>query len=331
MMKLSTLWKIDATVDAGGCTPTAEHILTHWSHEAGSLRFFRSSANFLYRFQQDGESFFLRFADNAERSRAMIEAEIALVNWLDGAGIDVATPIPSRNGHFVETIKTELGAFYAVVFAGLPGSQVEIDDLDRAGFDLWGASLGALHAALKQYPAASSTARPSWREQFEWAREQIAGDTPAIQNEWAQIIESLGTLPVNHESFGLIHFDFELDNLVWHEGRFGILDFDDCARTWYVADIAYALRDLFTQDPSLNSDSFRAFVQGYATHCPIDEESIEKIPLFLRMGNLLRYARISHSLDLAPDQEYPDWLHALAGKLQNYQEVYKNSLEAKAL
>ena len=53
MMRLSTLWKVDATIDALGSSPVAERILGSWPHEAGSVRFFRSSANFLYVFQNN--------------------------------------------------------------------------------------------------------------------------------------------------------------------------------------------------------------------------------------------------------------------------------------
>ena len=52
MMKLSTMRTVDSTVDTHGGSPIAEQILTSWDHEQGSVRFFRSSANFVYRFRQ---------------------------------------------------------------------------------------------------------------------------------------------------------------------------------------------------------------------------------------------------------------------------------------
>lgn len=75
MMKLSTMRTVDSTVDTYGSSPIAEQILTSWDHEQGSLRFFRSSANFVYSFRQGGKQCFLRFAATSERTRDTIEAD----------------------------------------------------------------------------------------------------------------------------------------------------------------------------------------------------------------------------------------------------------------
>jgi len=56
---------------------------------------------------------------------------------------------------------------------------------------------------------------------------------------WAELLDR------TRDNFGLIHFDFELDNLCWEDALIQMLDFDDCAYHWYAADITYALRDLF--------------------------------------------------------------------------------------
>src|SRR5437764_124850 len=119
MMKLSTMWAIDSTVDANGNSPVAERILAHWEYERGSVQFFRSSANFVYSFRNKGELCFLRFAESSERTRATIEAEMDILHWVAKAGITVTTPIASRNGNDVETVVTDTGTFQAVVFAGL--------------------------------------------------------------------------------------------------------------------------------------------------------------------------------------------------------------------
>jgi Ser/Thr protein kinase RdoA (MazF antagonist) len=331
MMRLSTLWKVDATVDAAGSSPLAERIVAGWDHDEASVRFFRSSANFLYLFRHDGKSFFLRFADSCERSRKVIEAEIDLVNWLAASGLEVATPIRSKNGNYVETVETELGTFHAVVFPALEGDQFEIDDLGDTHFQTWGAALGNLHATVKEYSGPSLSVRKMWREHLHEAKEYIPTDASAMLKEWEQVMAALSALAVNGDNFGLIHFDFELDNLVWNDRRIAMLDFDDCARYWFVADIALALRDLFVHGPNLDDPSFRAFMQGYAAYCSIKEESILQIPLFLRMVNLLLYASRARSLDLPDDSTYPDWLNGLRRKFQTRMEEYSRSLEEKAL
>ena len=69
MMKLSTMRAVDSTVDTHGGSPIAEQILKQWNHERGTVQFFRSSANFVYRFHQGGKLCFLRFADTSDTGR----------------------------------------------------------------------------------------------------------------------------------------------------------------------------------------------------------------------------------------------------------------------
>ena len=109
MMKLSTMLKVDNTVNAQGQSRVAERILEQWEHDPGSARFFRSSANFVYVFHKGGERYFLRFADSTERTEAEITAEMALLGFLASQGIPVTTPVASKTGRYIETVETDLG------------------------------------------------------------------------------------------------------------------------------------------------------------------------------------------------------------------------------
>lgn len=69
MMRLSTMLKVDSTVGDDGSSPVAEQILERWSCDGGSVQFFRSSANFIYRLQDQDSMRYLRFADASEQRR----------------------------------------------------------------------------------------------------------------------------------------------------------------------------------------------------------------------------------------------------------------------
>ena len=146
MMPLSVMWSVDRLTDAKGSNRVAEQIVDRWPHDPGSVRFFRSSANFLYLFRHDGKRRFLRFAHSSERRRDAIDAEIALVRWLAGEGLAVVRRVRSRNERFVETVTSGWGMFHAVVFDALEGSQFEIDELDDAGM----MSEGKTYLAVRQ-------------------------------------------------------------------------------------------------------------------------------------------------------------------------------------
>lgn len=326
MMRLSTMMRVDATVDADGRSPLAREILAAWDHDTGSERFFRSSANFLYRFRRAGAPHFLRFADNAERLREHVVDEMEIVRSLAAMGINVATPVPSTAGCLVETVETRLGTFDAVVLPAIDGTLLEIEELGAAGFRAWGAALGRLHVAMCQLPDELVGRRRTWRDDLALVARHTRADAHAVQRELATVTAALEALPDDSGSIGLIHFDFELDNLVWRDGDIGMLDFDDCARYWYTADIAFALSDLFDGTFDATDPSFRQFLAGYATVRDPDPAWPEATPIFLRLGALLRHARIRRSLDLSLDAPQPNWLVALQRKLTNRLDAYESSL-----
>jgi Ser/Thr protein kinase RdoA (MazF antagonist) len=161
---------------------------------------------------------------------------------------------------------------------------------------------------MRRYPGAVGTARGDWRDHLAFIRAHIPPDKPPVRRECDQIEAALGALPVDRDRYGLIHFDFELDNLYWQDQTIAMLDFDDCTHYWYAADVAFALRDLFADGVDLSHRSFRAFMGGYRAWRPLDDDMLSLIPLFLRLANLLGYARLVRALDLPRQPDHPAWL-----------------------
>ncbi|GAC1311342.1 MAG: phosphotransferase enzyme family protein [Ktedonobacteraceae bacterium] len=327
MMKLSTMRTVDRTVDTHGQSPIAVQILKQWGHDRGTVKFFRASANFIYHFRKGGKPFFLRFAANSERTRETIQAEIDLLQWVAARGMIVTPPIESCNGNFVETVVTDLGTFHAVVFGRLEGSHLEIEDLDDDHFWRWGAALGKLHSALEHYAGPGVSARRTWRDHLELVRASLLEEQSAVRSEFEQIASSLQVISVTHDSYGLVHCDFELDNLYWQGQTIGIGDFDDCLYAWYIMDIAFALRDLFRYRIDLNHSSFLACVRGYRAQHGLHAELVSQVPMFVRVARLLTYARLVRSMDLPPHAEDPAWLQSLRLKLETWLDDYRASLE----
>jgi Ser/Thr protein kinase RdoA (MazF antagonist) len=329
MMKLSVMFRVDGVIDDEGRSRIAERILEQWAHEPGSARFFRSSANFVYNFHRGDERCFLRFAERGERSVAEIEAELALLRWLASQGMRVATPIASDRGRWVETVETDLGTFHAVVFTALEGAQPEIDELSAAQFEQWGATLGQLHATTRRFPDQQAiAARRACADSLALARAAASHDDPRVQAECEQLSAWLAALPVTATNYGLIHGDFELDNLFWQDdsARIAMLDFDECSHCWYVADIAFALRDLFEAGVDLSNPSFGVFMREYGRHAAVDETLLAQLPTWMRLVNLIMYGKLVRAMDVAPGQDDPVWAGALVERLRQRMDDYKASL-----
>ncbi len=237
--------------------------------------------------------------------------------------------LPSDGGHLLETIETSAGTFHAVLFRGLDGDEIEIDSLDGDHFRAWGAALGALHAAMRRYPNAGEAVRPSWSDQLNEMRVNLATAPRSVITELDHVNHVLESLPMHTGNFGLIHGDFELDNLVWSGRSIQILDFGDAPYSWYVADIVYALRDLFGHEVDEDNPSFRAFLDGYATHHSLDQQSLAWMPVFLRLSELVTYARIARGLDLGAGGAYPEWLRGLERRLRERMVGYEHSLASR--
>jgi Ser/Thr protein kinase RdoA (MazF antagonist) len=108
----------------------------------------------------------------------------------------------------------------------------------------------------------------------------LAGDRP-IAEAIARLRTDLDRLARHGDCFGVVHGDFELDNLAWTGDTPTAYDFDEVGRSWFVADIAHALRDL-QQGATLRLDSpaTQAFLVGYRAVRNLPVTDLTWLPLF---------------------------------------------------
>lgn len=322
MMNLGLMKTFFDTVPTDGPGPVAEQIIARWPIGAQQVNVWRASANFVFHVKADGGEYFLRFNHESEREAGMIEAELAFASHLSDLGIRVNLPVSSGSGNLLESVSTPLGIFHAVLFDTVKGDLREFDSLGAEAFASWGRTLGRMHGATRGFQIDH---RPSWKTHIEFARRNIPLSEEAAQAELNWIEEQLELLPTGSEDYGLIHYDFELDNLLWEGNDIGVIDLDDCAFHWFEADIAYALRDLFGDSiASIDFEDKRliAFVDGYRSQKTIGDEAIRRLPLFLRLHNLVATARINRSIGNGPAPSDPEWVVDLDGKLRNKKKWY---------
>ena len=323
MMRLSTMRGVVETLDEKGRCAVAEEILAHWDSESGSARFLRASANFVFTFEGSGRGRVLRFNHSSERAPEPVRSEIAYVNHLATGGIRVARPVRSLSGDYVVDARTTLGRFQAVVFEELAGRQLGVGEMTPEMLAAWGEALGKLHEASRGY---SGRGRRSWRDDLVMVAENLPPGERAARKTLRKLEERLGLLPIDDRNFGLIYFDFETDNIIWNEGRPGVVDFDDSAQYWIVADIAFALRDLFDDDPDAvdpNNEAFVCFMDGYCSVRELEPDELGLVPTFLRMHNLLTFAKLHRALGANGPHDGPPWLEGLREKLSARMESYR--------
>jgi Ser/Thr protein kinase RdoA (MazF antagonist) len=324
MMKLSTMQAVVATLNEQWESPLAEELLARWEHDEECAKYWRSSANFVFFFKASGRDRVLRFNHASERTASEIQAELAYINALAKSGVRVAQPVCSITGKDVESVDTGQGRFHAVVFEALPGKQLDLEELTADQLVRWGRALAELHQAAPHY---TQPGRPSWQDQLNTVPKILPTEERGALEELARLRRELNQLAITEQNFGLIHYDFEPDNLLWDGDQPGIIDFDDCAWYWFVADIALAVSDLFDDSAravDLQNEAFQHFITGYRSVRPLAPTELALIPLFIRVQNLVAFTRLYCALTPVNPAGEPEWMVALRTKLAAKMQFYRH-------
>jgi len=353
----------------------AIRLLRLWECDSADLTLmdqYRISANAVYPFSHDGQVRFLRFAPTTEKRSGQTESELAWLVWLNGHQYPAGQPVPSRNGKLLEFCETEYGSLQASVFSHVGGERLDRIPLSPEILQAYGQTLARLHEHSTVYHPAAGTAPWTWRDVLAWSLSVLV-HTPVLpagaygpdfnllsdsdlETDSASALEAVDeltcffeTLPTDPEHYGLIHFDFEPDNVFWHpdEAQCIPIDFDDAMVHWYLADVARALESLrecvsdsmedaaeneggSPPDESLRLDrqnaACGAFLSGYRSIRELKEESIALLPSFHRFSALYGYARIVRALSIVNHEE-PDWMGNLRfhlhGLMNERKEIFK--------
>jgi Ser/Thr protein kinase RdoA (MazF antagonist) len=308
-------------------SPVVSQIAARWLAAPVTIYSLRASANITAIVGTERkEQIVLRFNPVDGRPVERLRSELEVIRQLANRGIHTPLLLPSLIGNDIECVSTQLGDFYAVAFAVMPGEHFEFEQLTLKEFGEWGQALGQLHKASENLRIVH---RPSWATHIQLVKEFMPQGEEWLWRELLVIEALLAQLEMNEAGFGLIHYDFELDNILWHQGKPGILDFDDSGYYWFVADMATALRDLFDDRIdriNFQDERFRTFVEGYRSLRPMGTEELKTIPLFLRLHNLVTYARVYRAIS-DPIQAEPQWLKALRQKLQGKLAQYQQNVD----
>lgn len=216
---------------------------------------------------------------DAER---VLDRSARTASALRKVGAPVPGAVPSTGGRRVERV-----AGYAVTAMEVArGDTLDGDDLDPDTAHRWGALLGDLHEAGRRARLDDLPQDPM--------------DAPA-------------SLPRDRQRYGLLHGDPELDNVVWTGDGGVFVDLDDVRRGWYVADVAFALRDWAPPagSPDLTLPVPAAFLEGYRSRRPLAKEELTVMPLLAKRAAHETLARLGRVLAERPTADWPEWAHHL--------------------
>ncbi|MCO7126885.1 phosphotransferase [Sporolactobacillus shoreicorticis] len=276
------------------------------------------SSNAVYPFYHKKQLSFLRFAPVEEKTQESVQAELDFLEYLRENDYSVAEHIPSKKGLNVVLSETPWGKYVAVAFKGACGNR--LDQLECSN-DLYyglGASLGHLHLLSAGYHAKDNR-RTDWKQNLNWVETILKKYSAPAQSlkEVTLLRDFFEKLPVTPQNYGLIHYDFELDNVFCDEEthRYTAIDFDDAVYHWFVMDIDQAIDSIKDELPKHDHEPAEIqFLSGYRSIMEIEDSMLEKMPIFRRYANLFSYARCLHCLADTWDYE-PEWMVGLRNQI----------------
>jgi Ser/Thr protein kinase RdoA (MazF antagonist) len=299
MMRLDDIHRLIATVDEAGRSPVADVVAAAWGHAPGAARHWRSSASHVFVLPRA----YLRMVPPTARPRDEFVAVVELMRALGERGVAVTPSVPSCAGALVETVATPLGDMHAMVVEAAPGERIDVDALTVARATAWGQALARLHEAGRDV----GVRLPGPLSELDHVA-QVFPDDPALVAAATDIARRLATLPRDPARFGIVHGDFELDNLSWDGDTVVAYDFDEAARSWFVADIVNAVRDLAGR-----TELYGAFLTGYRRERPLPEPDLAHVPLLAAAQAACAAVRVRRAL--VGDT---DVLVGLRGRLHEY-------------
>lgn len=293
-----------------------------FSDDEQSAEEFRVSDNIVYPFSINGRSYNLRLTPVEETTLESLNAEMEFVEYLYENDFSVSLPLRDKEDNYIRTIQTDCGEFYAQVFQAPKGERFDKVGLNGRMMYAYGASLGKLHELSSGYKP--KTRKRSYVGMLEWIIMELRyhDDATAAKEEVYKLKSEFEKLTRYTEDFGLINFNYAMDNVYYRKETFTNEDgeeeerdvftaegYDNAVYNWFVADTEECVSSINLLCPKKKVDGFVSrFYEGYLKFSPVDEDFMIYLPLMRRFINLYKYAKLKRVLRLSPVQrKCPDW------------------------
>jgi Ser/Thr protein kinase RdoA (MazF antagonist) len=248
----------------------------------------------------------LKVTHSLRRSDANLLGEIEFVQYLAAKGLNVAAPVKSFFGQWVERIPIDEGCFLVYAFQEAHGKEPSKKQLNPSFYKKWGQLTGKLHKLSKDYrPSDPHIKRQEWHEEEVLDfKKHIPASQKIIHQKKEKLFKWLHSLPKSSDSYGLTHNDIHYGNIHFADGKLCLFDFDDCTYHWFVNDIAIAIHSVLpdyayeTRFSQIAERFLVQFMDGYSQESQLEKVWLTYLPDFLRLYDLLNYGIFYQNWDM---------------------------------
>ena len=247
----------------------------------------------------DGRDAVLRVHRHGYHSDAALRSELAWLEALHADGIAVPAVIPSAAGAPFEIVQgagvpEPRQVDMLTWMPGIPIGTLE-EGLNPAIVDVHAVFAGVGRLCARLHNRTEAWTPPAGFTRHAWDREGLVGPEPLWGRFWEAAVlgteerrlierarasarEALTAYGRSPRRYGLIHADFNLDNMLLDGERVIPLDFDDCGFGWHLFDLATVWTIYHGSDLA---EAIRAgVVEGYRRERDLPDEELEHLPLF---------------------------------------------------
>jgi Ser/Thr protein kinase RdoA (MazF antagonist) len=225
------------------------------------------------------------------QSEASIRSELQWMDALREAGVHTPESMKGVDGNRVQMVSVPQvpEPRHCDVFSWVEGAQLEADDPVDA-YHLLGQTNARIHRQAKGWTLPPGFVRQCWDEEGMLGEKPLWGryaDLEALDAERLElmhrtkrvVLERLARYGKSPDRFGLIHADLMPENILLHEGRPYVIDFDDSGFGWFMYDLATLLAfEVASDDFEARLD---AWVEGYRSVEPLSDEHLDELPTLI--------------------------------------------------
>ena len=307
----------------------AKIALTHYDHDAEgldeALAASRKTSN-MYRFFRDRELCFLRIVPKEEKDFRNLCGEMEFLAYLKDQGYPALEIILTKDNKTI----LELEGRYITAFQRVPGIPLYETEMNREIVRKYGEALGKLHQITRDMP----------RIIGKWDTDSVLGyieksfrenhAPKTMDNRFISLKKDIAKMEKRPNNYGLIHYDFELDNVFYDEktNQCHVIDFDDSFYFFYHFDVMRALEEL--DDGEMKKEFLKSYqeVRKLTREEETENEGME--PVLQEFWDLYTYARLLHALS-DQGEDHPDWKENLVQKCNKKLRMIESKSEKSSL
>jgi Ser/Thr protein kinase RdoA (MazF antagonist) len=275
------------------------------------LKLISDFENYIYEYEKDDQYYILRFTHSSHRTENLVNGELDWIFYLHKNGANVCNPVFSNNNKLVERIDAKNSYFLATAFEKAPGEPPRRNNAalwNSSLFEKWGQTVGKMHALTKNYKPSDE-----YPKRFELQEDdlyqngesyiKVYGD--GLVQKHRDLMKWYRSLPVSNDSYGLVQTDVHQGNFFVKDNNITVFDFDDCAYTWFMNDIAIVLFYATWRLPydektrtQFAKSFLEHFLRGYKLENSLDPSWLKTIPSFLKLREIIVFTVFNKKFDL---------------------------------